>query len=323
MVELLIRHRTTATGPTEATAALQSIFGAGISMRQTDVGDPFAFALDALIDDSVSFTRIVASGGSVVAAAADLADLVVLAPREGIVQMRRGDETVVVDPEWLGIVPIGQSLELSWENAQIDAVSFPRTALSRLLGADIDPQGLDVGRLTPESPAIVKLWRHLAACLVTDVLSNRELYESDMVRDQAVQALLGVTIEAFSISDTSEDDLSDRGIVRRSEEFMLSRIGEPISVSHIARAAGVSIRGLQLAYRKTGLGTPIAHLRSLRMTAARDRLMRADARRVNQVARDLGYTNLGRFSAHYREAHGEQPIETLRSRNDPMWEPTS
>lgn len=156
--------------------------------------------------------------------------------------MRRGDETVVVDPEWLGIVPIGQSLELSWEDAQIDAVSLPRTALSRLLGADIDPEGLDVGRLTPESPAIVKLWRHLAACLVNDVLSNRELYESDMVRDQAVQALLGVTIEAFSISDTSEDDLSDRGILRRSEEFMLARIGEPISVSHIARAVTTAKR---------------------------------------------------------------------------------
>lgn len=93
------------------------------------------------------------SGGSV--AVADLADVVLLAPREGVVHLRRGDEKVAVDPERLGVVPVGQSLELSGDDAEIDAVSFPRTALSRLLGAAIDPEGLDVGRLTPGSPVIV------------------------------------------------------------------------------------------------------------------------------------------------------------------------
>ena len=97
---------------------------------------------------------------------------------------------------------------------------------------------------------------------------------------------------------------------------MRAHLGDPVTMPEVARSVSVSVRALQLAFRRVGQRTPLLHLRQLRMAAAREALLRSGPDRpatVAVVARRLAYGNLGRFSAHYRETYGESPRDTLGS----------
>lgn len=103
------------------------------------------------------------------------------------------------------------------------------------------------------------------------------------------------------------------GLVRRAERFMVENADAPITVSDVAHHLGVSLRSLQTAFHKWRETTPTAFLRQARLQRVRDELLRAgkDAN-VTTVAVRHGFSHLGRFSAQYRSAFGEEPSVTLR-----------
>lgn len=104
-------------------------------------------------------------------------------------------------------------------------------------------------------------------------------------------------------------------IIRRAERYMVDRASEPITTSDIAADLGVSLRSLQAGFRKWRATTPHAFLRRIRLQLVHDELQRSGGE-VTRVALRYGFAHLGRFSAHYREAFGEDPSKTLRrSRN--------
>ena len=73
-----------------------------------------------------------------------------------------------------------------------------------------------------------------------------------------------MTIEAFGLSDAGEDEgPSSDQVLRRAEAYMHAHLADPISIPDVARAAGLSVRGLQLAFQRAGRGTPLLHLRQL------------------------------------------------------------
>jgi transcriptional regulator GlxA family with amidase domain len=102
--------------------------------------------------------------------------------------------------------------------------------------------------------------------------------------------------------------------VRRAERFLEENATNPVALTHVARAAGVSARALQLAFRRFRDTTPMAQLRALRLDRARHAL--AEARRdggsVTSVAAAQGFGSLSRFAADYKARFGETPSETLR-----------
>lgn len=82
------------------------------------------------------------------------------------------------------------------------------------------------------------------------------------------------------------------------------------------RAAHVSVRALQLAFRRHLDTTPMAYLRRVRMDRVRADLTAADpaSTSVTTVTARWGFYAAGRFSADYRSAFGEYPRDTLRRR---------
>ncbi|MCZ7448208.1 AraC family transcriptional regulator [Rhizobium rhizogenes] len=103
--------------------------------------------------------------------------------------------------------------------------------------------------------------------------------------------------------------------VKKSIEYMHANLSRPLTISLIARETGTSVRALQMAFQQFRGTTPLSYLRTIRLEAARKTLL-ADANIVSitEVARQVGFTHMGRFAAFYSQAFGQTPSETVRTR---------
>jgi AraC-like DNA-binding protein len=99
----------------------------------------------------------------------------------------------------------------------------------------------------------------------------------------------------------------------RAVAFIEDRARDNISVTDIAAAAFVTVRAVQLAFRRHLDTTPLMYLRRVRLEHAHDDLLSADPGRstVTAIAADWHFGNASRFSAYYRAAFGVPPGQTL------------
>jgi AraC-like DNA-binding protein len=121
--------------------------------------------------------------------------------------------------------------------------------------------------------------------------------------------------ESNSAGEGSQaDDVQGSG--RRQMDALLAYIDAklcaPVLVKDLARAAGVSVRALNiLCHRHHGIA-PMELLRNLRLDAARARLLTDASASVTQTALTFGFGHLGRFSAYYFSRFQELPRDTQR-----------
>ena len=109
-------------------------------------------------------------------------------------------------------------------------------------------------------------------------------------------------------SNTSQFDL-----IKRADDFFDAlECDSSFQVDSLAQSLGVSRRTLFHAYRKLlGMG-PRRYLEVKRLHVLRSRLRSAPAdATVTSIATDLGFTNLGRLAALYRDQFGENPSHTI------------
>jgi AraC-like DNA-binding protein len=110
------------------------------------------------------------------------------------------------------------------------------------------------------------------------------------------------------------------GTLHRAVRFIDEHAGSDLSMAEIAGAASVSIRAVQLAFRRELGVTPLAYLRRVRLERAHQDLMAAGAAgladaaglTVTDVSARWGFSSSSRFAAYYREAFGVLPSQTLR-----------
>ena len=102
--------------------------------------------------------------------------------------------------------------------------------------------------------------------------------------------------------------------VRRAVAYIEANPDLEIGVADVARAAHVSVRALQLAFRRHLDTTPMAYLRRVRLDRVYADLAAADPSQitVTAVTARWGFNAVGRFSADYRDTYGEYPRDTLR-----------
>jgi anti-anti-sigma factor len=105
--------------------------------------------------------------------------------------------------------------------------------------------------------------------------------------------------------------------VGRAVAFIEERASDDIGVADIAAAAFVTVRAVQLAFRRYLGTTPLGYLRQVRLERAHRQLLSADPDRttVTAVAADWRFANPSRFTAYYRAAYGVPPVQTLRRRH--------
>jgi AraC-like DNA-binding protein len=168
-------------------------------------------------------------------------------------------------------------------------------------------------------PAALHLQRTIA--YVRDcVMAASEAERAPLVISAASQLLAASVLQAFpnsAVIDTTAADRRDAnpGTLRRAMAFIDANPDIDISVSDIARAAYVTPRALQLAFRRHLDTTPLAYLRQVRLHHAHQDLAQAspgDGTTVTTVSYRWGFPSPSRFAAAYRAAYGVSPSDTLR-----------
>lgn len=108
--------------------------------------------------------------------------------------------------------------------------------------------------------------------------------------------------------------LPHTGRLRTAVDFVHAHAHQTVTPTELAEAAGLSLRGLQQAFRRRLGLTPTAYLRQVRLDRAHDELLALTPHEttVGAVSAAWGFTHFGRFSIAYRARFGESPRDTLR-----------
>jgi transcriptional regulator GlxA family with amidase domain len=139
----------------------------------------------------------------------------------------------------------------------------------------------------------------------------------DTLRDQIVSTfLLGLPHSQSGPLLRRTRPLIASRIVRRSLEVMASDDGLQRSITEIAAQLCVSLRALEMAFRKEFDCTPRQYLQNLRLQRAHEALSQArsgDGTTVTDIATQCGFSHLGRFAAVYRQTYGVHPSAKLHN----------
>jgi AraC-like DNA-binding protein len=136
------------------------------------------------------------------------------------------------------------------------------------------------------------------------------------------QALICAMLECIKVTGNRSDTTAmqhHRLIIRRFREMLEADPLEPLHMPETSHAIGVSGRTLRMACQKQFGVSPTQYLLLCRMRLARRSLQLADPTitRVTDIATELGFWELGRFSVKYRQIFGETPSTTLRAEGLP------
>jgi AraC-like DNA-binding protein len=311
MVDSLLRLPYSAADPVAATTAMRAVLGsAEVAAR------PGALAWEqvSLVDDGVTISSIQSRGDGVRLHVRGASELIVVHVEGGTATLLTGGTQRRLRPHDLGLIPIGADAEVRWNAVQLSLYAIPAAPLARLLGVPRAAVRLHAPRTDPCSPELGEYFRRVAQLLTSEIFGSPEVYARDLVRATTIEALTAVVVEAFELTNFSED-ASDRDgtVIRRAIAEMRAHLSEPITVPEVAAAAGVSVRGLQMAFQRQLAVAPLLHLRQLRLEAARSALIdeAGVGTTIADIARRFGYANSGRFSTHYRSEYGEAPSATL------------
>ena len=159
--------------------------------------------------------------------------------------------------------------------------------------------------------------RRLICLLTQELASPRSFASSDIAcrsfTDLLLYTLLRSQPNNYSMRLARPASSPVPRSIRRAEEFIRSRAGQPIALHEVAEAAGCSVRSLQLGFRQFRDTSPAAAIRQVRLEAVRQILAFGEsAQTVTGVAYQYGFTNPGRFSALYKEMFGASPADDLR-----------
>ncbi|MDO3686714.1 helix-turn-helix transcriptional regulator [Micromonospora sp. C28ISP2-4] len=172
--------------------------------------------------------------------------------------------------------------------------------------------------LQPASPVLAEHWRLTARYVRLAVLGNPEAGRQPLVLATAARTLAAAALAVFpntAATDPTPQDRRDASApaLRRAIAFMEENAHRDISPADVAVAAAVSVRSLQLAFRRHLDSTPAAYLRRIRLERAHQELRMSDPRRetVSGIATRWGFLSHSRFTAHYRSVFGIPPSRTL------------
>jgi AraC-like DNA-binding protein len=160
----------------------------------------------------------------------------------------------------------------------------------------------------------VALQRNIQAAF-EELIRLRDAQLSPLATASLEDLLLSLMIAALFPDKFSRSLAASEATIRateRARDFIHAFAGQPIKLSELAEGLEVSLRSLQLGFRKNYDCTPLQYLLTRRLDLARERLTLPEASdTVTSIALEAGFLNLGAFSRRYRARFGEYPSATL------------
>ena len=144
--------------------------------------------------------------------------------------------------------------------------------------------------------------------------------DSEAERGAAQVELIETLLAALDRAKDLEPSRSERTrqaqslIVKTAEAHAVSKAGASLYVTDLCKAAGVSERTLEYAFKEVMGLTPVAYLVRLRLHRVRQALLAAPcgSTTVSAEALNWGFWHFGEFTRAYKECFGELPSDTLR-----------
>ena len=151
----------------------------------------------------------------------------------------------------------------------------------------------------------------LQPALFNDIQEERAAAEAELL--ETLLATLRAANE-LEPSRTDRTRQTQSRIVKTVEAHVLSNIDDRVYVTDLCKAAGVSERTLEYAFKEVLGLTPVTYLIRLRLHRVRQALLAAAAETttVSTEALKWGFWHFGEFSRAYKACFGELPSDTLR-----------
>jgi len=180
------------------------------------------------------------------------------------------------------------------------------------------PRGVEALRADAERVHALFDW---GKRLVDTALRQPSLFDEPAKERLAAHGeMLEMLLATLRAADDFESTRSDRTrqahshIVTIAEAYALAHMDERIYVTDLCKAAAVSERTLEYAFKEILGLTPMNYLVRLRLHRVRQALLAAspEATTVSIEALNWGFWHFGEFSRAYRECFRELPSDTLR-----------
>jgi AraC-like DNA-binding protein len=180
------------------------------------------------------------------------------------------------------------------------------------------PSGVETLRADLEKVRALYEWGRRLVDIATREPSSFDAGRKERGAAQAelLESLL-TTLGAASGFETTRNERTRQArslIVKLAEDHAMSRLDDQLHVTDLCKAAEVSERTLEYAFKEvTGL-TPVNYLVRLRLHRVRQALLEATqgSSTVSAEALKWGFWHFGEFSRAYKACFGELPSDTLR-----------
>jgi AraC-like DNA-binding protein len=241
-------------------------------------------------------------------------------PIRGAMEMVSGGRSLVSTSRSIIAADLAQSKTLKLhQNRSHIGIAFSRAAVRQQLSELLDGPAVHDLDLTSEVPMGVAahdrlsdlgqfLWRSLESdgSEMLSMRSTEYLFKTIMISllENVPHRYSGMLERPIAAAVPRQ--------VKRAIDYMTANLGQPLDIADIAREAGVSVRSLQVAFQQFKDMSPLEFLRLLRLRAVRDDIMSGAVGTVSDIARRWGFSHMGRFSALYRQAFGEFPLQSLQ-----------
>lgn len=242
-------------------------------------------------------------------------------PLEGGAEITHGRETYLSTPDRAAILNPHLPTRMTWEEGTRQVlVQISRRAMQEHLAGFLG--GASDRPLTFEGPIDLTAGpgaalRRLVLWLMAEADGGHPPIGTGLMARQIESTVLSGLLEAphdHLAQLTGARSAPRPRHLRLAEAYIEAHLDQPITLEDVACAAGISPRGLQLAFREWRGTTPLAFWRDARLARAHADLLAAPpGTKVTDVALRWGFTHFGRFSELYRARYGVLPRDALRT----------
>jgi AraC-like DNA-binding protein len=310
------------TDPDVGHACLNEIYGGHRPLRFSGNSDGFEFAMRAVNAGELGSDEIRYSMSAAVSMAPPLifVGLSVVGGRFDDFAMagsgsrfRKGD-----------VVCYGRDADIACQWTDMNALTLrvPFEIIDRLASEQMDVEGPvrfeEAGAI---SQGASQQWRTLTRFVSRASRSPDSTLASPLIQAQTAELVAATALTVFPNSamraPTDGPRSSPRSAtVRRAMLFIEEHAADPLTITEIAAAVGVTPRALQYGFARQLDTTPRRYLRKVRLEHAHRDLQAADpttGATVQQIAQRWGFSKPSRFAAAYRALYGHSPGHTLRT----------